>query len=89
MACISETLGLSLPLCATTHEDKEENNKMVLESGKQIIELVEKDIKPSDILIQEAFNNAISFDTLDDSSNTALHIPAIGLGIGDWGLTQS
>ena len=78
MACISETLGLTLPLCATTHADTEENNQMAFESGKQIIELVEKDIKPSDILTQEAFNNAIAIDmALGGSSNTALHIPAI------------
>ena len=42
MACITETLGLSLPLCATTHADTEENNQMAFESGKQIIELVER-----------------------------------------------
>ena len=78
MACITETLGLSLPLCATTHADTEENNQMAYESGKQIIELVEKDIKPSDILTQESFNNAIAIDmALGGSSNTALHIPAI------------
>ena len=78
MACITETLGLSLPLCATTHADTEENNQMAYESGKQIIELFEKDIKPSDILTQESFNNAIAIDmALGGSSNTALHIPAI------------
>lgn len=78
MACISETLGLSLPLCATTHANTEENNKIAFESGKQIIELVKKDIKPSDILTQDAFNNAITIDmALGGSSNTALHIPAI------------
>ena len=78
MACITETFGLSLPLCATTHAATEENNQMAYESGKQIIELVNKDIKPSDILTQEAFNNAITIDmALGGSSNTALHIPAI------------
>ena len=78
MACITETLGLSLPLCATTHADTEENNNIAFESGKQILELVKNDIKPSDILTQEAFNNAISIDmALGGSSNTALHIPAI------------
>ena len=84
MACISETLGLSLPFCATTHADTEENNRMAFESGKQIIELVEKDIKPSDILTQESFNNAIAIDmALGGSSNTALHIPAIASEVKD------
>ena len=51
---------------------------MAYDSGKKIIELVEKDIKPSDILTQESFNNAIAIDmALGGSSNTALHIPAI------------
>ena len=78
MACITETLGLSLPLCATTHALTEENNKIAYESGKQSIELVKKDIKPSDILTQESFNNAIVIDmALGGSSNTALHIPAL------------
>ena len=78
MAAITETLGLSLPLCATTHANTEENNKIAYESGVKIIELVEKDIKPSDILTQEAFNNAIAvYMALGGSSNTALHIPAL------------
>ena len=78
MACISETLGLSLPLCATTHARTDENNDIAYKSGKQIIELVNQNLKPSDILTQEAFNNAIAVDmALGGSSNTALHIPAI------------
>ena len=72
MACITETFGLSLPTCATTHARTEENNQIAFESGKQIIKLVEDDIKPSDILTQEAFNNAIAVDmALGGSSNTA------------------
>ena len=78
MACISETLGLSLPTCATTHARTEENNQIAFKSGRQIIKLVEEDIKPSDILTQESFNNAIAVDmALGGSSNTALHIPAM------------
>ena len=72
MACITETLGLSLPTCATTHARTEENNEIAFESGKQIVKLVEEDIKPSDILTQESFNNAIAVDmALGGSSNTA------------------
>ena len=78
MACIAETLGLSLPMCATAHARTNENNLIAYESGRQIIKLVEDDITPSKILTQEAFNNAISVDmALGGSSNTALHIPAI------------
>jgi dihydroxy-acid dehydratase len=78
MACITETIGLSLPTCATTHACTEENNNIAFESGKQIVKLVEEDIKPSDIMTQGAFNNAIAVDmALGGSSNTALHIPAL------------
>ena len=78
MACISETLGLTLPTCATTHARTDENNKIAYDSGCKIIELVKDDIRPSDILTQESFNNAIAVDmALGGSSNTALHIPAL------------
>ena len=78
MACITETLGLSLPFCATTHALASQNQDIAYESGKQIINLTKENIKPSDILTQEAFNNAIAVDmALGGSSNTALHIPAI------------
>ena len=78
MACLTETFGLSLPTCATTHARTEENNQIAFKSGEKIIELVEKDIKPSDILTQKSFDNAIAVDmALGGSSNTALHIPAI------------
>ena len=59
-------------------DQTDENNQVAFESGKQIIKLVEDDIKPSDIMTQEAFNNAIAVDmALGGSSNTALHIPAL------------
>lgn len=84
MACVTETLGLSLPFCATTHAADKANEKMAYNSGKQIIKLVETDLKPSDILTQEAFNNAITVDmALGGSSNTALHIPAIANEVED------
>ena len=42
MACVTETLGLSLPFCATTHAADKANEKMAYNSGKQIIKLVER-----------------------------------------------
>lgn len=78
MACVSETLGLSLPLCATTHADDEDNKKLATATGKRIVEMVGEDLKISDIVTQESFNNAIAVDmALGGSSNTALHIPAL------------
>ncbi len=78
MACITETLGLSLPFCATTHAEDKANEKIAYDSGERIVELVNEDLKISDILTQESFNNAIAVDmALGGSSNTALHIPAL------------
>lgn len=78
MACITETLGLSLPLCATTHANDIANEQLAYDSGKRIVKMVDEDLKPSDILTQESFNNAIAVDmALGGSSNTALHVPAL------------
>lgn len=78
MACVTETLGLSLPFCATTHAEDKANEKMAYETGKRIVEMVSEDLKISDIVTQESFNNAIAVDmALGGSSNTALHIPAL------------
>lgn len=78
MACVTETLGLSLPFCATTHAEDKANEEMAYETGKRIVEMVDEDLKISDIVTQESFNNAIAVDmALGGSSNTALHIPAL------------
>lgn len=78
MACVTETLGLALPFCATTHAKDKANEEMAYETGKRIVEMVGEDLKISDIVTQESFNNAIAVDmALGGSSNTALHIPAL------------
>lgn len=87
MACLTETLGLSLPLCATTHALDEDNKKVAYESGMRIVSMVEEDLKPSDILTQESFNNAIAVDmALGGSSNTALHLPALASELSKFGV---
>lgn len=88
MACVSETIGLSLPYCATTHADDEANNDVAYRSGKRIVEMVAEDLKPSDIMTQAAFNNAIAMDmALGGSSNTALHIPALAHELEKYGVS--
>ncbi len=78
MACLTETLGMSLPGCATAHAVADKKVEIARESARKIFTLIEKDIKPSDILTQEAFENAIIVDlALGGSTNTTLHIPAI------------
>jgi dihydroxy-acid dehydratase len=78
MACMTEALGMSLPGCATHIAGEAKGLRLAADSGRQIITLVEKGLKPSDILTKNAFDNAIRVDmAIGGSTNTALHIPAI------------
>ena len=62
MACLTETMGMSLPGCATAHAVSDKKVEIARASAKKIFTLLENDIKPSDILTQEAFENAIKVD---------------------------
>lgn len=87
MACLTEALGMSLPGCATSHAVSAEKRQIAHSSGKQIIELLEKDITPSKIMTQEAFENAVMVDlALGGSTNTTLHLPAIAYELEDKGV---
>lgn len=88
MACVTETLGMSLPKCATTLALSVNKVKLAKETGKRIVGMVEEDLKPSDIMTQTSFENAIAVDmALGGSSNTALHIPAIASELEDKGVS--
>ena len=83
MAVVSEVLGMSLTKCATTLAIDPLKRKQAYESGKRIVELVKKDIKPTDIMTKDAFENAIRVDmAMGGSTNTVLHIPAIAKEAG-------
>ncbi|MBI4812966.1 MAG: dihydroxy-acid dehydratase [Methanobacterium sp.] len=87
MACLTEAMGMSLPYCATTHAVDSRKIQLARESGEKIMELVEKNITPSMIMTQDAFNNAVVVDlALGGSSNTALHLPAIAHELRDKGV---
>jgi dihydroxy-acid dehydratase len=78
MACVTETLGMSLPGCATALAVSAEKRRMAFESGVRVVDLVKKKITPKKILTPKAFENAIVMDmALGGSTNTVLHIPAI------------
>ncbi len=78
MACLTEALGLSLPMCATTPAVDAQKVRLAKESGAKVVDLVKQNIKPTDILTKESFENAILVDlALGGSTNTTLHIPAI------------
>lgn len=88
MACLTETLGMSLPGCATAHAVSDKKVNIARKSARQIFKLLEDDIKPSDIMTQQAFENAIIVDlALGGSTNTTLHIPAIASEVDDVDVT--
>ncbi len=78
MACLTEAMGLSLPLCATSAAVSSKKRRIAFESGVQIVNLVKKDIKPSDIVDRETLINAIICDlALGGSTNSIMHLLAI------------
>jgi dihydroxy-acid dehydratase len=78
MACVTESLGMSLPYCATALAVSSEKRRIAFESGKRIVFLVRKNVTPRKIMNKKAFENAIRVDmALGGSTNTVLHIPAI------------
>ncbi|RJP27957.1 MAG: dihydroxy-acid dehydratase [Candidatus Omnitrophota bacterium] len=78
MACLTETMGMSLPGCGTALAVSAKKRRIAQASGERIVELVRKDIKPRDIITKRSIENAIAVDmALGGSSNTVLHIMAI------------
>lgn len=85
MACMTEALGLSLPGCATAHAIDAKKIHIAKDSGRQIMELIHKNITARQIATEQAFENAISVDmAIGGSTNTVLHLPAIA---HDFGIT--
>ncbi len=80
MACMTEALGLSMTGCATSHAASASKDRLALDSGRRIVELVNKDIKPLDIVSRESFLNAIRVDqAIGGSTNTVLHLMAVAI----------
>lgn len=78
MNCLSEVLGMALPGNGTIPGVYSARLQLAKKAGMQIIELVKKDIKPRDIMTEDAFFNALTIDmALGCSTNSMLHVPAI------------
>jgi len=78
MACMTEALGMSLPGCGTALATDAKKQRIAKKSGMQLLNLIEKDLKPRDIMTMPAFENAVRMDmAIGGSTNTALHLPAI------------
>ena len=83
MQCISEALGMALPGSALVPATFAEIYRVARNSGKAIVNLIEMDLKPRDILTKEAFINAIKVHAaIGGSTNALLHIPAIANEVG-------
>jgi dihydroxy-acid dehydratase len=78
MNCLTEALGMGLPYNGTALCDSGERIRIAKTAGVKVMELVERNIRPRDILTMEAFHNAITVDMgMAGSTNTVLHLPAI------------
>jgi dihydroxy-acid dehydratase len=78
MACLTETLGMSLPGCATALAGSAKKERIAYESGIKVVNLARRNILPRTIMTPLAFENAIKMDmALGGSTNTVLHLMAI------------
>ncbi|MFZ9006752.1 MAG: dihydroxy-acid dehydratase, partial [Nitrosopumilaceae archaeon] len=83
MASISEAIGLALPGSASPPAEDERRQKMVYDTGKACVSLLEQNIKPSQILTFEAFENAITMlNAVGGSTNGILHLLALANEVG-------
>ena len=78
MNCLAEALGIALPGTGTIPAVYADRIRLAKEAGVTIMARVQDNLRPRDIMTQDAFLNAITVDmALGGSTNTALHIPAI------------
>ena len=83
MACVSEAMGLALPYSAGTPAPFNRRDKYALASGKAVMNLLAKNIRPRDIVTKKALENAATIvAATGGSTNAALHLPAIANEIG-------
>jgi dihydroxy-acid dehydratase len=91
MNALAEALGMSLPGCAAIPAPYRERGQIAYATGVRAVEIVEQNLRPSDILTRKAFENAIIANSaIGGSTNAPIHINAIArhigvkLAIGDW-----
>lgn len=83
LASAIEALGMSLPNSSAQNAISENKKQDCINAGKAIVDLLERDIKPSDIMTKKAFENAITLIiTLGGSTNAVLHLIAMASTIG-------
>ncbi len=78
MACVSEAIGIALPGSASYPAEDLNRDEWAAESGRTVLSLLEKNIRPRDIMTFEAFENAMAVvAATGGSTNAALHLPAL------------
>ncbi|MDQ1157597.1 dihydroxy-acid dehydratase [Sphingomonas sp. SORGH_AS 950] len=83
MNSLAEALGMSLPGSAAIPAPYRDRQEVAYLTGKRIVEMVNEDLKPSDILTKEAFHNAIKVNSaIGGSTNAPIHLAAIARHIG-------
>ena len=83
MNALAEALGMSLPGCAAIPAPYRERAQVAYETGRRIVDMVWEDLKPSDIMTREAFENVIVANSaIGGSTNAPIHINAIARHIG-------
>ncbi len=83
MNAMAEALGMSLTGCSAIPAPHRERGQMAYVTGRRIVEMVHDDLKPSDILTREAFENAIIVNSaIGGSTNAPIHLNAIARHIG-------
>ena len=83
MACVSEAIGLALPYSAGTPAPYGQRDKYALQSGKAVMNLLKKNIRPRDIVTRKSLENAATIvAATGGSTNAALHLPALANEIG-------
>jgi len=83
MNALAEALGMSLPGSAAIPAPYRERGQMAYETGRRIVDMVWEDLKPSDIMTREAFENVIVANAaIGGSTNAPIHINAIAKHIG-------
>jgi dihydroxy-acid dehydratase len=83
MNSLAEALGMQLPGSAAIPAPYRERGQMSYETGKRIVEMVREDLKPSDIMTREAFENAIVVNSaIGGSTNAPIHLNAVARHLG-------
>jgi dihydroxy-acid dehydratase len=78
MACVSEMIGLALPFSAGAPAPDEDRDRWAVESGKAVVELIRRNIRPRDIVTLDSLHNAAAIvGATGGSTNAALHLPAM------------